>query len=69
MMLMAYSMTKMEPSETKIKFRSLNQQGSFYQYQIATQEAEVQTESELPDKAMLVRFAHMKAHQQQDKDI
>ena len=69
LMLMAYSMTKMEPSKTKINFRSLNQQESFYQYQIATQETEVQNESELPDRAMPVRFAHLKAHQQQDKDI
>ena len=40
LMLMAYSMTKVEPRETEIKFKNLTQQESFYQYLIATQEAE-----------------------------
>ena len=59
---MAYSLARIGQADKVKHFKSKTEQECFYQFQIALTEPEVQNDSELPDKAMPVRFATIRAH-------
>ena len=66
---MAYTLSRICQVDKIKQFESKTKQECFYQFQIALTEPEVQNDSDLPDKAMPVRFATIRSHQDKNMDL
>ena len=67
--MMAYRLSRVSQTDKPKQFKSKTEQECFYIFQIALIEPNIQDDSNLPDKAMPVRFATIRAHQGRDKNL